>query len=309
METIALALHGGAGTIIKESITADQEQSYLKAMQDALNKGYQLLEVGKSSLDAVEIVVAHLEDCPLFNAGKGSVFTSLGTHEMDASIMDGSNLQAGAVSAISGVKNPVKLARLVMEESGHVFLSGQGAEEFAHEMVCDFQPPSYFYDEFRYKQWQEIKGTNIVQLDHSKTKEGKFGTVGAVALDKYGNVAAATSTGGMTNKKFGRVGDSPMIGAGNYANNATCAVSCTGSGEFFIRGVVAYDVSCLMEYKNLNLAEACQEVIHRRLPKIGGDGGLIALDAKGNITLAFNTEGMYRAQRNSQGIDAVSIYS
>lgn len=308
METLALALHGGAGTILKKSITAAQEQSYIKAMQEALDKGYQLLENGKSSLDAVELVVAHLEDCPLFNAGKGAVFTSVGTHEMDASIMEGHHLKAGAISAISGVKNPIKLARLVMEKSGHVFLSGKGAEEFAHEMACTFEDPSYFYDEFRYRQWQEIKDTNLVQLDHSATRDEKFGTVGAVALDKYGNVAAATSTGGMTNKKFGRVGDSPMIGAGNYANNATCAVSCTGSGEFFIRGVVAYDVSCLMEYKNLSLKEACNEVIHHRLPKIGGDGGLIAVDAKGNISLSFNTEGMYRAQRNSLGIHAVSIY-
>ena len=309
MTNIALALHGGAGTILKKSITPEQEHSYLKAMQDALDIGYKILEKGKSSLDAVEEVVSFLEDCPLFNAGKGSVFTSSGTHELDASIMEGKDLQAGAVSAISGIKNPIKLARLVMEKSGHVFLSGKGAEEFAREMACNFEDASYFYDEFRYKQWQALKNTNQFQLDHSSNVNEKFGTVGAVALDQYGNLAAATSTGGMTNKKFGRIGDSPMIGAGNYANNLTCAVSCTGSGEFFIRGVVAYDVSCLMEYKNLSLAEACHEVIHRRLPKIGGDGGLIAVDSQGSTSLCFNTEGMYRGHRNSQGLNEVAIFT
>ncbi|MBL3657164.1 isoaspartyl peptidase/L-asparaginase family protein [Fulvivirga sediminis] len=309
MTNIALALHGGAGTILKKSITPEQEHSYLEAMQGALDIGYKILEKGKSSLDAVEAVVTFLEDCPLFNAGKGAVFTAAGTHEMDASIMEGKNLQAGAVSAISGIKNPIKLTRLVMEKSGHVFLSGKGAEEFAREMGCNFEDASYFYDEFRYKQWQRLKNTDQFQLDHSSNIDEKFGTVGAVALDQYGNLAAATSTGGMTNKRFGRIGDSPMIGAGNYANNLTCAVSCTGSGEFFIRGVVAYDVSCLMEYKNLSLAAACKEVIQHRLPKIGGDGGLVAVDSQGNTSLSFNTEGMYRGHRNSQGKNQVYIYA
>jgi beta-aspartyl-peptidase (threonine type) len=195
-----------------------------------------------------------------------------------------------------------------MENSGHVFLTGKGAKDFAKEMKMDFCEPDYFYNQLRYEQWQEIKDTDSFQLDHSKNKDEKFGTVGAVALDQNGNIAAATSTGGMTNKKYGRVGDSPMIGAGTYANNKTCAVSCTGSGEFFIRAVVAYDVSCLMEYKNYSLQQACQEVIHQRLIKLNGDGGLIAVDAKGNISLEFNTEGMYRAQRSSNGLNEVAIY-
>ncbi|MCZ6694353.1 MAG: isoaspartyl peptidase/L-asparaginase, partial [Bacteroidetes bacterium] len=261
-----------------------------------------------TALDVVEKAVSEMEDCNLFNAGKGSVFNAEGIHEMDASIMDGSTLNAGAVSLIAGVKNPVQLSRLVMEKSGHVYLSGKGAENFARLMNCEFRDSDYFYDEFRHQQWLEVKGTDKFQMDHSDSKEHKFGTVGAVALDKFGNIAAATSTGGMTNKKFGRVGDSSMIGAGNYANNETCAVSCTGSGEFFIRGVVAYDVSCLIEYKDMNLKEACKEVVQHRLTKIGGDGGLIALDTKGNIALEFNTEGMYRGKKSSNGINEVAIY-
>ncbi|MDP4686312.1 MAG: isoaspartyl peptidase/L-asparaginase, partial [Salibacteraceae bacterium] len=261
-----------------------------------------------SAIDAVEIAVKSLEDSPLFNAGKGAVYTNAGTHEMDASIMDGKTLEAGAVSSISGIKNPVALSRLVMEKSGHVFLTGAGAEEFAKSQGCLFEPSEYFHDDFRYQQWQEVKDSDSFQLDHAKTKEQKFGTVGAVALDQHGNIAAATSTGGMTNKKFGRVGDSPMIGAGNYANNKTCAVSCTGSGEYFIRGVVAYDVSCLIEHKNMPLNEACEEVIQNRLLNIGGDGGLIAIDTKGNISLSFNTEGMYRGQKSSNGTNEVLIY-
>ncbi len=308
MENISLAIHGGAGTILKSAMTSEKELAYQKGLQAALDEGYGLLANGGSSIDAVEAAVTSLEDCTLFNAGKGSVFTSEGSHEMDASIMDGSNLMAGAVSAISGVKNPVQLSRLVMEQSGHVFLSGEGAEKFAKQMNCKFESDDYFYDEFRHQQWLEVKGTDQFQLDHSDNKEHKFGTVGAVALDSRGNIAAATSTGGMTNKRFGRIGDSPMIGAGNYANNQTCAVSCTGSGEFFIRGVVAYDVSCLIEYKGLSLAQACHEVVQKRLMKIGGDGGLIAVDTHGNIVLEFNTEGMYRGARNNNGLNEISIY-
>ncbi len=308
MKNLSIAIHGGAGTILKSSMTPEKELAYKEALQNALNAGYNLLEQGKSAVEAVEKAVSELEDNPLFNAGKGSVFTASGTHEMDAAIMEGKNLYAGAVSIITGVKNPVQLARLVMEKSGHVFLASQGAEEFARQMKVRFEDDSYFYDEFRFQQWQEVKGSDSFQLDHSDNKDHKFGTVGAVALDAMGNIAAATSTGGMTNKKFGRVGDSPMIGAGTYANNATCAVSCTGSGEYFIRGVVAYDVSCLMEYKNLPLSEACHIVVNERLMKIGGDGGLIALDTKGNIALAFNTEGMYRGQRQSNGLNEVAIY-
>jgi len=308
MTDISIAIHGGAGTILKSSMTPKKEAAYKNALQNALKAGYQLLEQGATALDTVEIAVSELEDCHLFNAGKGSLFTADETHEMDASIMDGSTLNAGAVSLITGVKNPVQLSRLVMEKSGYVFLSGKGAEDFARFLKCEFRDADYFYDEFRHQQWSEVRGTDKFQLDHSDSKEQKFGTVGAVALDKYGNIAAATSTGGMTNKNFGRVGDSAIIGAGNYANNKTCAVSCTGSGEFFIRGVVAYDVSCLIEYKGLSLKEACREVIHHRLTKIGGDGGLIAVDTKGNIELEFNTPGMYRGKKSSKGKYEVAIY-
>ena len=308
MTDISIAIHGGAGTILKSSMTPEKEVAYKSALQNALEVGYQLLEQGATALDIVEIAVSELEDCHLFNAGKGSLFTADETHEMDASIMDGITLNAGAVSLITGVKNPVQLSRLVMEKSGYVFLSGKGAEDFARLLKCEFRDADYFYDEFRHQQWSEVRGTDKFQLDHSDSKEQKFGTVGAVALDKYGNIAAATSTGGMTNKKFGRVGDSPIIGAGNYANNKTCAVSCTGSGEFFIRGVVAYDVSCLIEYKGLNLKEACREVVQHRLTKIGGDGGLIAVDTKGNIELEFNTPGMYRGKKSSNGKYEVAIY-
>ena len=309
MNKISLAIHGGAGTILKSSMTPEKESAYKKALQYAIDAGYHLLEKGASSIEAVEKSVSELEDSHLFNAGRGSVFTAEGIHEMDASIMEGKRLEAGAVSAIVGIKNPVQLSKMVMEESGHVFLTGKGAEDFARKMNCEFRDKEYFYDKFRHQQWLEVKGTDKIQLDHTITKEQKFGTVGAVALDQFGNIAAATSTGGMTNKQYGRVGDSPMIGAGNYANNETCAVSCTGSGEYFIRAVVAYDVSCLMEYKGMTLQEACIEAIHHRLKKIGGDGGLIALDTNGNVALEFNTEGMYRGQKTSEGINEVLIYS
>jgi len=308
MNNFSIAVHGGAGTLVKGMMTHELESNYKKALKKALEAGYKLLSQGKSSLDAVEEAVRLLEDSPLFNAGKGSVFTSKGTHEMDASIMDGESLKAGAVSLVTGIKNPVRLARAVMEKSEHVFLGGEGAMRFAIENKFHIETPDYFYDEFRYQQWQEIKGSDSFQLDHTLKKDSKFGTVGAVACDQNGNIAAATSTGGMTNKKWGRVGDSPMIGAGNYANNKTCAVSCTGSGEFFIRGVVAYDVSCLMEHKGMTLEQAANEVIFKRILEINGDGGLIAIDAQGNITMPFNTEGMYRACMSSTGKEEVSIY-
>lgn len=308
MKNLGIAIHGGAGTILRSSLSAEKEQAYKADLQKALDSAYSLLENGGTATDAVEKAVSVLEDSPLFNAGKGSVFTADGKHEMDASIMDGSNLEAGAVSTVRGIKNPIQLARNVMDHSDHVFLCGEGAEEFAKSLGFKMESDEYFYDQLRYDQWQELKGTDNFQLDHSKKKEQKFGTVGAVALDEYGNIAAATSTGGMTNKKFGRVGDSPMIGSGNYANNETCAVSCTGSGEFFIRAVVAYDVSCLIEFKGLSLKEASKEVIQNRLMKIGGDGGLIAIDRQGNISLEFNTEGMYRGAKNSSGMNKVAIY-
>lgn len=306
--TFSIAIHGGAGTLLKGQMTEEKETAYKNALKTALTEGYKVLENGGSSTDAVEKAVIILENSPLFNAGKGSVFTANGTHEMDAAIMEGAKLQAGAVSLITGIANPIVLARTIMDKSEHVFLAGDGALEFAKINGFTLEPESYFYDELRYNQWQEIKGSDSFQLDHSVKKDSKFGTVGAVACDKDGNIAAATSTGGMTNKKWGRVGDSPMVGSGNYANNKTCAISCTGSGEFFIRGVVAYDVSCLMEYKGLSLEEACNEVIHKRILEIGGDGGLIGVDAKGNISMPFNTEGMYRASKSSNGLEEILIY-
>jgi len=308
MNCFSITIHGGAGTLVKGMMTPKLEAEYKTALKLALDKGYTILEIGGTAIDAVEQAVMSLENSHLFNAGKGSVFTADETHEMDASIMDGKTLNAGAVSLITGIKNPVSLARDVMEKSEHVFLAGEGAMQFAKLHKYTLKNDAYFYDELRHKQWLEIKDTDNFQLDHSIKKDSKFGTVGAVACDQNGNISAATSTGGMTNKKYGRVGDSPMIGAGNYANNKTCAVSCTGSGEFFIRGVVAYDVSCLMEHKNMSLQDASNEVINKRILEINGDGGLIAVDAKGNIAMPFNTEGMYRACKSSNGEEEVSIY-
>jgi len=308
MRTISLAIHGGAGTLIKGLMTTELEAEYKAALDKALEAGYKVLSLKGKAVDAVETAVKLLEDSPLFNAGKGAVFSADGTHKMDAAIMDGKNLKAGAVSLITGIKNPISLARDVMEKSNHVFLAGEGAMAFAKSNNYIFEDPEYFYDEVRYQQWQGIKDSDSFELDHSVKKDGKFGTVGAVACDINGNVAAATSTGGMTNKKWGRIGDSPIIGAGNYANNKTCAVSCTGSGEVFIRGVVAYDVSCLMEYKGMSLQDAAAEVIYVRIIKIGGDGGLIAVDSAGNIAMPFNTKGMYRGYKTSTGSKEISIY-
>lgn len=301
----SIAIHGGAGTILRSTMTPDLQLQYETGLQQALDKGYKILEAGGSSLDAVEAAVMMLEDFPLFNAGKGAVFNNIGKHEMDASIMFGKGLEAGAVCGVGNIKNPVQLARAIMERSGHVLLSGQGAEIFARQQNIPFEDDAYFYTEQRYRQWQEALKEDKVQMDHS---DKKFGTVGAVALDKNGNLAAATSTGGMTNKKFGRVGDSPVIGAGTYANNNTCAVSCTGHGELFMRSVVAYDISCLMEYKGLSLKDACDVVVYDKLVKIGGEGGLIAIDKQGNIEMPFNSEGMYRACRNNVGRNEVKIY-
>ena len=308
MNTFSIAIHGGAGTLVKGMMTSELEARYRAALKLALGAGYKMLQEGKSAVEAVEEAVKVLEDSPLFNAGKGAVFTATESHEMDASIMDGKTLNAGAVSLITGIKNPVSLAKDVMEKSEHVFLAGEGAMQFAKELNYKLEDNAYFYDEFRHKQWLEIKDTDSFQLDHATKKDSKFGTVGAVACDQNGNIAAATSTGGMTNKKWGRVGDSPMVGAGNYANNKTCAISCTGSGEFFIRGVVAYDVACLMEHKGMSVADAANEVINKRILEIGGDGGLIAVDVNGNIAMPFNTEGMYRASKSSNGKEEVSIY-
>ncbi|MGS2727450.1 isoaspartyl peptidase/L-asparaginase family protein [Psychroserpens sp. BH13MA-6] len=308
MKTYAIAIHGGAGTLVKGMMTPELETRYKKDLKLALEAGYRVLEKNGTAIDAVETAVKILEDSPLFNAGKGAVFTANGSHEMDASIMDGNTLNAGGVSLVFGIKNPISLARDVMEKSEHVFLAGEGAMTFAQELNYTIEDADYFYDEFRHQQWLEIKDTDAFQLDHSTKKDAKFGTVGAVACDQNGDIAAATSTGGMTNKKWGRVGDSPMIGAGNYANNKTCAVSCTGSGEFFIRGVVAYDVACLMEHKGWSVKKASEEVIHHRIMELGGDGGLIAVDREGRVAMPFNTEGMYRASKTSDGEEIVAIY-
>ena len=303
-----IAIHGGAGTILRSSMPPEKEQQYTTALREALYAGYDILNRGGTALDAVETAVKSLEDCPLFNAGKGAVYNNAGQHEMDASIMLGRDISAGAVSLIKNVKNPVALARAVMEKSEHVFLCGEGAEIFAREMKLPFEPDSYFDTEFRHAQWLEAQKADGTFLDHNVTvTDKKFGTVGAVALDINGDLVAATSTGGMTNKKYGRVGDSPIIGAGTYANNNTCAISCTGHGELFIRSVVAYDISCLMEYKNLSLAEACNEVVMKKLVAIEGEGGLIAIDKHGNIELPFNSEGMYRAMKNAD-TELVAIY-
>jgi L-asparaginase / beta-aspartyl-peptidase len=299
MNPYAIAIHGGAGTILRRNMTPRKEARYKKGLEEAIDAGEQILLRGGSALDAVQAALMLLEDHPLFNAGRGSVFTHEGKIEMDASIMNGANLMAGAVSAVRNIKNPIRLARAVMEKSEHVFLCGPGAMKFAEEQGIAFAPDSYFFNAQRYKQWQKANETGAILLDHDalETGENKFGTAGVVALDPGGNLAAGTSTGGMTNKKYGRVGDSPLIGAGTYANNLTCAVSCTGYGEYFIRSVVAYDVSCLMEYKGLTLQQACNHVVHEKLVRLGGEGGLIALDSLGNIAMPFNSEGMYRAMK------------
>jgi beta-aspartyl-peptidase (threonine type) len=309
MSKFTIAIHGGAGTISKKSMTPEKEAAYFKALNDALDAGYRILEKKGNAMDAVKAAVVELENNILFNAGKGSVFTNSGTHEMDASIMDGRDLSAGAVAAICNVKNPIELAYTVMKKSEHVFLIGKGAEEFAKQNGITFEPDEYFYSEFRYKQLLKTKKENKTALDHSvDADDKKFGTVGAVACDVNGNLAAATSTGGMTNKQFGRVGDSPIIGIGTYANNKTCAISCTGHGEPFIKAVAAYDISCLMEYKGFSLAKAMNKVVMKKLVKIDGEGGMVGVDAKGNASLIFNSKGMYRGFCSSDGKRDVAIY-
>ncbi len=303
-----LAIHGGAGTISRGSMSAEAQKDYEAALTQALETGEAWLKTGGDALTAVEKAVVVLENNPLFNAGKGAVFTHEGQHEMDASIMDGKFLFAGAVSGLKHIKNPVLLARKVMEEGTHVYLSGSGAELFGKKNGLAFETDEYFYVPLRYQQLQDALKSDSIVLDHTVTKPDKFGTVGAVALDMHGNLAAATSTGGMTNKKHGRVGDTPIIGAGTYANNTTCAISCTGHGEFFMRAVVAYDISCLMEYKGLSLKEACRIVVYEKLVKLGGEGGLIAVDNKGNIELPFNSEGMYRGSVRMGEEKFIAIY-
>jgi beta-aspartyl-peptidase (threonine type) len=300
MNIPAIAVHGGSGAIPSSIQNSKVKKRYLDALQEALDIGFSLLKDGSSAREVVTKAVCVLEDCDLFNAGKGSVFTAKGKHEMDAAVMDGKSLKAGAVAGIQEVKNPVLLANDVLENTPYVFLIGKEAMEYAHKRNFEFMPDSYFFTQYRYDQWQDVKGSGAVKLDHSADADPKFGTVGAVAVDGKGNVAAATSTGGMTNKAWGRVGDSPVIGAGTYANNKTCAVSCTGHGEYFIRGVLAYDVSCRMEYGTMSLEKAASEVVSNRLKKMGGEGGLIAIDPKGNIAMPFISEGMYRGMKNER---------
>ena len=307
MSKIALAVHGGAGTISPKLMTPGREKAYRDALELALRHGHAVLKEGGAALDAVEAAVRALEDSPHFNAGKGSVFNADGQHEMDASLMNGSDLRAGAVAGVQNVKNPVLLARRVMDHSPHVLISGTGAFEFAHKQKVPLEDDLYFFDELRYEQWKETKGTDAVQLDHSD-KERKFGTVGAVARDVNGHLAAATSTGGMTNKKWQRIGDSPIIGAGTYANDESCAVSCTGHGESFLRAVAAHDVHALMAYKGLSLQEAVRVVVHEKLPPLDGDGGMIAVDREGNVVLDFNCSGMYRGQLEVDGTYSTAIF-
>ena len=314
MSTFTIVIHGGAGTILKEDMTLELEQAYLSGLEEALKVSYAVLEEGGTAVNAVKAALVALEDNVLFNAGRGSVFTKKGVQEMDAAIMDGFDLSAGAVAGVRNVRNPIELATEVMRNSNHVFLSGKGANDFAIKQGVKLEPDEYFFSQFRYDQWKAIRDSDNYSLDHTHhhleelMKDKKFGTVGAVACDQAGNLAAATSTGGMTNKKYGRIGDSPMIGVGTYANNPTCAISCTGHGEMFIRSVAYYDVSCLMEYKGLSLQAAMELVVNNKLVHIQGEGGMIGVDSLGNAAMVFNSAGMYRGMKNNTGEHQVAIY-
>jgi beta-aspartyl-peptidase (threonine type) len=323
-DNFGIVIHGGAGTILRENMTPEKEAEYKAKLEEAIKTGHKILAEGGSSLDAVEATIRIMEDSPLFNAAKGAVFTADEKNELDASIMNGADKAAGAIAGVTTVKNPISLARQVMENSPHVMMAGKGAEIFAKERGLELVSPDYFYTQSRFDALQRVKAKdeNAVELDHDEDstkkdkanfydptiKDSKFGTVGCAALDKNGNLAAGTSTGGMTNKKYGRVGDAPIIGAGTYANNATCAVSSTGWGEYFIRNIVAYDISAMMEYKNSSLQEAAKEVIQNKLSALGGDGGIIAIDKNGNVVMEFNTSGMYRASMNKNGELYIGIY-
>ncbi|VTP89192.1 isoaspartyl peptidase/L-asparaginase family protein [Sphingobacterium daejeonense] len=311
-----LAIHGGAGTILKKNMTDSLEKAYIEKLTESLQAGYDQIKQGKSSLDAVEAAIHVMEDSPLFNAGKGAVFTNQGKNELDAAIMDGSNLKAGAVAGVTSIKNPISAARAVMDKSEHVMMVGKGAEEFAAKNGIEIVDPKYFWTQQRWDGLQRAlkRDAERAELDHDDKqaflppyKDEKFGTVGCVALDQHGNLAAGTSTGGMTNKKFGRVGDAPIIGAGTYANNETVAISCTGWGEFFIRSVAAYNVSAKMKYAKLDIKDASQQVIDE-IGKLGGDGGMIAIDKNGEVAMPFNTEGMYRGTVTADGKITVEIY-
>lgn len=299
---LSIVIHGGAGTITPASMTPEKEKQYHAALKAALDTGYAILEKGGSSTDAVVAVISLMEDSPLFNAGKGSVFTHEGTNEMDASIMRGEDLSAGAVAGVTVIKNPIKAALSVMTNSEHVFMTGKGAEAFAEIQGLDIVEPSYFFDSARFRHLKKALERERAFISEDPIDE-KFGTVGCVALDARGNITAGTSTGGMTNKKFGRVGDSPVIGAGTYANNATCGISATGHGEYFIRLAVAHDISAMMEHGKATLESAANHVVLEKLSRMGGTGGVIGLSAKGDIVMTFNTEGMYRGFRR-QGEEA-----
>lgn len=309
---ITLVVHGGAGTISRGDMSAELEAEYRAALESALRAGHKLLKEGRPAVDAVEASVRFMEDSPLFNAGKGAVFTHNGTNELDASIMDGATMRAGAVAGVTIVRNPISAARAVMERSKHVLLIGRGAELFATAQGLEIVDPSYFWTERRWRQLQKAL------VDESAPRSGaadagtpdrKFGTVGAVALDLHGHLAAATSTGGITNKQFGRVGDAPIIGAGTYASDRSCAVSATGQGEYFIRYTIARDIAARIEFGHENVEEAASEVITKTLSRAGGTGGVIALDGKGNFAIRFNTEGMYRGVIGADGVPHVWIYA
>ena len=314
----AIIIHGGAGTILKKNMTDEKEAAYKAKLEESVRVGYNILKNGGTSQEAVMKTIQVMEESPLFNAGKGAVFTHEETNELDASFMDGKTLNAGAVAGVTSVKSPIELAIKVMTDSDHVMLSGKGAAVFAKEKGLEIVDPSYFYTERRFKSLQRIKDKNKTELDHDEDKKAafydadiknaKFGTVGCVALDKNGNIAAGTSTGGMTNKRWGRIGDAPIIGSGTYANNLTCGVSSTGWGEYFIRSQVAYDISAQIEYQEKTLKEATKDVIQNKLTKLGGTGGVVALDKKGNMSFEFNTAGMYRASMNDKGELIVKIY-
>lgn len=313
-DVFGIVIHGGAGTILKENMSDSLEAAYKEKLKEAISIGYEILKNGGTSLEAVTKTINVLEDSPLFNAGKGSVFTHDATNELDASIMDGATLNAGAVAGVKHIKNPIDLAKDVMQKSEHVMLYGAGAEEFAQSLGYKMMDTTYFYTKSRYESLQRILekektiNTEKISFQDPYIKNSKFGTVGCAALDKHGNLASGTSTGGMTNKRWNRIGDAPIIGAGTYANNATCAVSSTGWGEFFIRSVVAYDISALMEYKGMSLQDAAKEVIHKKVPALGGDGGIVAIDKDGNVAMEFNTAGMYRASMNAEGELEIGIY-
>jgi beta-aspartyl-peptidase (threonine type) len=301
-----IVIHGGAGNMKKGEIAPEKEKAYQEKLKEVLTTGYNILKNGGTSLDAVETAIRMMEDSPLFNAGKGAVFTADGTNELDASIMEGKTLNAGAAAGVKRVKNPISLARMIMEHSPHVMMAGDGAETFAKKMGMTLVSPKYFFTKSRWERLQRIK--KEMKKKKQKEKKKKFGTVGAVALDKQGNLAGGTSTGGMTYKQYGRIGDSPIIGAGTYANNRTCAVSATGWGEYFIRSVVAYDISALMEYKGLSVKEAA----HMAIKKVGdlkASGGVIAIDSSGNIAMPFNTSGMFRAYKINDGELVIKIYN